>query len=93
MVQKPGKFVFLITISCKFPKQIQNGSFDSSVLLWNTACGLNWLDECSVANNLHPVEGDIRLYAKEGKCRFINLAEIKHLFQNKWLGNASHLVL
>lgn len=87
-MQKPGKFVFLITIPCKFPKQIQHGSFESSVLLWNTACGLNWLDECSVANNLHPVDGVIRLYANEGKSIFFNLSEIKYLFQNKWLGNA-----
>lgn len=80
-------------ISCKFLKQIQNGSFDSSILWGNTVCSLNWENECSVTNNLCSVEGNIRLYAKEGKCRFANLAEIKHLFQNKWLGKASYLIL
>lgn len=55
--------------------------------------GLSWLDERSVANNVHAVERGIRLYAKEGKCRFINLSKIEHEFHSKWLGNASYLVL
>lgn len=87
------KVVFLIMIACKFPKQIQNGSFDSSILWGNTECNLNWENECSVANNLRSVEGNIRLYAKEGKCRFANLTEIKHLFQSKLLGKASYIIL
>lgn len=90
MVQK---VVFLIMIACKFPTQIQNGSFDSSILWGHTVCSLNWDNECSAANNLRSVGGNIILYAKEGKCRFANLSEIKHLFQNKLHGKASYLIL
>lgn len=55
-----------------------------SVLLWNTACDLNWLDGCSVAADLHPVGGDSRLYAGGGESTFINASEIKYFRMSDW---------
>lgn len=55
-----------------------------SVLLWNTACDLNWLDGCSVAADLHPVGGDSRLYAGGGESTFINAIGIKYFRTSDW---------